>query len=108
LIFRGIIVVSKQKLQLKDNFYFDIEKKELFDESKLIPLTNKERAIFSLLSSNSKLTFTYQEIIINAWSEYDEYGGIDSLKTIIKNLRKKLPKDTIKNIFGIGYKLENT
>jgi len=29
----------------------------------------------------------------------------DALKTIIKNVRKKLPKDTIKNIFGIGYNI---
>jgi len=32
-----------------------------------------------------------------------ENEKIDSLKIIVKNLRKKLPKNTIKNVFGIGY-----
>jgi DNA-binding response OmpR family regulator len=29
-----------------------------------------------------------------------------SLKTLVKQLRRKLPKDIIKNLFGFGYKIE--
>ena len=100
-------VLSKKRIQFKDNFYFDIKTQELFHESKLISLTNKESAFLSLLSSKSELTFTYDDIVLSLWSDYDRSGGVDALKTIIKNLRRKLPKDTIKNIFGVGYKLES-
>jgi DNA-binding response OmpR family regulator len=99
-------ISSKQTLKLKDNFHFDKISQEIFNESKNVILTSKEKALFTCLASNPKQTFSYDELISSMWIEYDDYGSLDSLKTIIKNLRKKLPKDTIKNIFGIGYTLE--
>ena len=100
-------VISRQVIQLKEDYSFDIKLQEVFHKTTPITLTNKERAIFLLLSSNIKQTFDYDEIILATWNQHDDNGSIDALKTIIKNLRKKLPKDTIKNVFGIGYKLES-
>jgi len=98
--------ISKKTIHLKDTFSFDLKNQELFKEGELISLTNKERAIFSLLSSDITTTFTYDEITEIIWDQHGETGGIDAIKTLIKNLRKKLPKDTIKNVFGVGYKLQ--
>jgi DNA-binding response OmpR family regulator len=98
---------SKQRIVLNDGFHWDIKRQELFNNSSSIVLTNKERSILSLLFSSINRVFTYDEIIINVWYE-DDYDNdkLDALKTIIKNLRKKLPKDTIKNVFATGYKIE--
>ncbi|NPA59915.1 MAG: response regulator transcription factor [Epsilonproteobacteria bacterium] len=96
-------IKSKKIIILKDGYSWDVENIELRSDTKILMLTNKEREILKLLFSNINLVYTYNDIIENIWG-YDSYK-IDALKTIIKNLRKKLPKDSIKNIFGVGYKI---
>ena len=39
------------------------------------------------------------------WDNYDNYS-IDTIKTMIKNIRKKLPCDIIKNVYGTGFKFK--
>lgn len=97
-------VQPKKIFKIREDFYWDFESKELFSSNSAVMLTNKERKILSLLFSNINKTFTYDDIIIKVWYTYEE-DKLDALKTIIKNLRKKLPKDTIKNVYGVGYKL---
>ena len=98
---------SKKTVVLNDGFYWDLQREELINNNIIAVLTNKERSILALLFSSINTTFTYDDIIISVWYE-DNYNSdkLDALKTIIKNLRKKLPKDTIKNVFGWGYKIE--
>jgi len=97
-------VVSKKTIALKDGFIWDLNRTELLHNNISVVLTNKERIVLTMFFSNMEKIFTYNDIIFDVWYEYDN-DKLDALKTIIKNLRKKLPKDTIKNIFGIGYKL---
>ncbi len=99
-------VVSKEVLILKESYFWDFTTQELLQEDEPILLTNKERKTLSLLFENTNKTLTYEDIIMEVWYE-NEYEKIDALKTIIKNLRKKLPTDTIQNVFGVGYKVEN-
>ncbi|WP_372998482.1 response regulator transcription factor [Sulfurimonas sp.] len=98
---------SKKTIVLKEGFYWDIQREELLNNNSSAVLTNKERSILAFLFSSVNRTFSYDDIIINVWYEDDyDRDKLDALKTIIKNLRKKLPKDTIKNVFGTGYKIE--
>lgn len=46
---------------------------------------------------------SYEEIEQKLWES--EYMSLNALRLMIKNLRKKLPEGTLKNIQGIGYKL---
>ncbi|MBU0721372.1 response regulator transcription factor [bacterium] len=98
-------ISPKKIVVLKENFIWNYDMQELLHFNNSVLLTNKERKILVLLFSAPKSIFSYDEIILDVWYDYDE-DKINALKTIIKNLRKKLPKDTIKNIFGIGYKIE--
>lgn len=98
-------VVPLKKIQLKDDYYWDIEEEELTHYNKLIILSNKEKKFFECLISTPNRTFTVDEIILYIWENYDE-GNSNALKQIIKNLRSKLPKDSIENIFGVGYRLK--
>jgi len=99
-------VTSKNILALKEGYTWDYSNQELFYEGTSLLLTNKERKILTLLLSNLNKILSYEDIIIEVWYESED-GKIDALKTIIKNLRKKLPNNTISNIFGIGYKVES-
>lgn len=96
-------VVPKKTINFMEGFIWDCESKELFCNGSMIPFTNKERQIVSLLFSNPNHVYSYDEIIMEVWDDY-EYDKTDALKTIVKNIRKKLPKNTIKNVFGVGYK----
>ena len=68
-------------------------------------MTKKEIELLTLLFSNTNKVFSSEDIIFELWYDMEESKN-DSLKTLIKTLRKKLPKGSIKNIFGVGYKLE--
>lgn len=105
LEFSNFDVVSKNCITLKENFSWDINNEELINKESSILLTNKERKILAMFFKNINKTMTYDDMVLEVWYDYEE-DKIDALKTIIKNLRKKLPKDTIINVFGIGYKVE--
>ena len=98
-------VVPIKKIQLKDDYYWDTEEEELTQYKKKIILSNKEKKFFECLISTVNRTFTIEEIISYIWENYDE-GNSNALKQIIKNLRAKLPKGIIENVFGIGYRLK--
>ena len=97
-------VSSKRILVLKDGYSWNYDTLELSNKESVI-LTDKERQILSLLFSNTNITYSYDDIIEDVWHSYDD-DKIGALKTIIKNLRKKLPTETIKNVFGVGYKID--
>ena len=96
-------VLPKQILVLKDGFTWNYETNELINKDEVV-LTEKEKKLLMLLLSNINTTYSYEDIIDELWQTFDD-DKIIPLKTIIKNLRKKLPKDTIKNVFGVGYKI---
>jgi DNA-binding response OmpR family regulator len=92
-------------IKLDEDFYWNSFEKKLLYKEKEILLTNKERALLSLLFSKVKRNFTYETIYTQIWgSAYPSRQ--DSLKTLVKTLRKKLPKNIIKNIFGFGYRID--
>lgn len=97
-------ISSKHLLYLKDGYSWNYKTHELFNNEQII-LTDKERQLLALLCLNINITYTYEDIVYELWYSYDD-DKIASLKTIIKNLRKKLPPQTIKNIFGVGYKID--
>lgn len=41
---------------------------------------------------------------MDVWEDFEQYS-LDTLKTMMKNIRRKLPKDVIENVYGIGYKV---
>lgn len=97
--------ISKKIIQLKESYSWDNENMVLLFENEEQRLTKKEIEFLTLLFSNTEKIFSRDEIIYELWYDSDSPKE-DSLKTIVKGLRRKLPKDTIKNIFGIGYKIE--
>ena len=96
---------SNKIIQMKDSYCWDSENKKLLHHDEEHILTKKEIGLLTLLLSNINQTFTPEDIIAQLWYDADEPKN-DALKTLIKSLRKKLPKGSIKNIFGVGYTIE--
>ncbi|MBU0632923.1 response regulator transcription factor [bacterium] len=98
-------ILVKKVLKLNDTLHWNFDTSELFGDNVKIILTKKEIEVLELFFSNINKTYSYDEIILHVWPDSFE-DKTDALKTIIKNLRKKLPKDIIKNVFGVGYKID--
>jgi DNA-binding response OmpR family regulator len=94
--------VAENKIEIGKSFYWDATREQLVYEDELIPLTKKERALLTLLFSDINREFSYNIILSTLWGEVSQ-AKQDSLKTLVKQLRKKLPRNIIKNIFGFGY-----
>lgn len=98
-------VVSNKTINIEENYIWNFDALELSFNNNLIYLTKKETKIFAHLMHQLNKTCSIDEIIYDVWDDYNE-GSVNALKTIIKTLRKKLPPNTIKNVFGVGYKIE--
>jgi len=80
---------------------------QLLYKDREIVLTKNEFLFLSLLFSSSNYQATYEKIYLQLWgSEYIDKK--ESVKTLVKLLRKKLPNNFIVNIFSIGYKIKLT
>jgi len=97
-------VSTIQKIDLPEAFSWDFQLNELKHHNNIVNLSNREKAFLKLLFSHKNRVFTYDEIFEYAW-QYEDAISIDGLKNMVKRLRKKLPINTILNVFNEGYKI---
>ena len=90
-------------LQLKNNFIYDTYNKTLFKENKIIPLTKKEKLFLDLLIYETNKVLSYAQINKEIWSNT---MSPNALRSLIKEIRKKTYKDLIKNVSGMGYRID--
>jgi len=76
-----------------------------FYEGQDLSLTPREFEILMLLLQNKDRTLSHETILSRIWG-YDFDGDGSAVHTHIKNLRAKLPVNIIKNVRGIGYRIE--
>ena len=91
------------KKELPEGYTYDWNQKLLLHENKLIPITKKEILFLELLFKNMHNITSYDELQRVVWQ--DNVMTDNALRSLVRNLRKKLPKDFIFNLSGIGYKI---
>ncbi len=74
---------------------------EIKDGKITIKIT-KKRLFLELLHQNRTNVTTYQNIQDYIWK--NDIMSQTALKTFMKVLRKKFPKEVIENILGVGYR----
>jgi len=85
---------------------WDKNKEILTLKGMAIFLTHKEHKLFKLLIKNKTQTVYYNEIMAIVWEDALEQDiSFDSVKNQVSKLRKKLPLDTLKSVYGQGYVL---
>lgn len=95
-------VVAKKTFTISDTLKWDLQKQEFVGE--YINLTKSEKKLLAYMFENSGKTLSYEELEYHLWPDMYE-DKTNAIKTIIKNLRKKVAYDIIKNIYGEGYQL---
>jgi two-component system, OmpR family, response regulator VanR len=91
------------KRTLPDDYTYDWNQKILLHKDEMITLTKKEILFLELLFKNIDSVTSFEELQEVVWQ--DSVMTDNALRSLIRNLRKKLPKDFIVNLSGIGYKV---
>lgn len=97
----------KNKIKIKSNYIFDTEKSVLYNnQSSTVKLTKQESKLIKLLSLSKDNFLTTESLEYEIWERESSFSNCNNrLKYLVNSTRKKLPKDSIKNIYGMGYKL---
>lgn len=95
---------SSNIIDLGSSCSYDLYNKTLICSGEIVKLRTKEIDLLTLLLKNRNRYVKYEEIESIVW--FDSAMSKDALKTLIKNLKSKLPKDLIQNLSGTGYKID--
>ena len=82
---------------------FDVDKRELVIKDKHVHLNNKETLLLKLLIQEKHRAYTYEEIENQVWG--DKSMSLTSLRSVVRDIRKKSGEKLIQNVSGVGYKL---
>lgn len=88
---------------LKEGWLFDASKSIIQNEDTEYKLTKKENLFLKLLLKKNRI-ITYQEMENVIWNE-DNIMTPNAMRLFIKNFRKKLPSNVLRNVQGTGYRL---
>ena len=90
-------------LQLPQNFRYDLTNYELLQNETIISLSKTENDILNLFLQNRNKVVSFEMLYEHIWENNVEAANA---RVQINNLRRKLPKGLIKNIYGLGYRLD--
>lgn len=108
-LLKTIALISKEMLDQSDivdlggDYQFDKSKRVLIKKGETIFLTKKELLFISVLVKNLGVFVLHEEIKKYVWTNKKVTDS--AIRTFIKRVREKTDKEFIKNIPGLGYKI---
>ena len=93
-----------QSVELESNIYFDLNKNQMIIDNEELHLNKKETQFMKLLCSDINKTFSYEEIEYQVWGS--DSMSLSAIRSVVRDLRKKIGQDYIINISGVGYRLK--
>jgi len=99
-------IKSNSKISLGNNCIYDTESLKIICDENEINLTKNEQLFIEFLIENDSRSTTYEDIF-NAifYNDPEKLFSVDSIKGLVKRLRKKLPNDMISYDRLQGYKI---
>jgi len=98
------LVDNNLEIKLKNGCIYNPVKKIVCEGSKDIQLTLKESRLLEYFIKRESQSVTFDDIGEYLWDM--EAPTKEAIKSVVKELRKKIGKECIKNVYGIGYMLE--
>ncbi|WP_024954118.1 response regulator transcription factor [Sulfurospirillum arcachonense] len=90
-------------IDINAGYQFDKVRKVLIKNGKTISLTKKELLFISILVKNLGVFVLHEEIKKYVWTNKNVTDA--AIRTFIKRVREKTGKEFIKNVPGLGYKI---
>jgi DNA-binding response OmpR family regulator len=102
----ALIRDTEKRIYISDTLYWNKDTDILIQNNKEIPLRNKESLLLKLLFSKPNHNFSAKEIFeyLQNNKEKKEFSS-NSITSLMKRLRTKIPDGIIHNIYGSGYKI---
>ncbi|MCF6309678.1 MAG: response regulator transcription factor [Sulfurimonas sp.] len=102
----ALIRDTERRIYINDTLYWNKDTDTLMKNNKEIPLRHKENLLLKLLFSKPNHNFSAEDIFeyLQNDKEKKEFSS-NSVTSLMKRLRTKIPDDVIHNIYGSGYKI---
>jgi len=98
---------KRDRIYLKEAFYWDQTKKRLFHDEEEIDLKPKEQKVLDLLCSRTNQCISSIDIYNYLYEDQPERDfSSNAITSLMKRIRQKLPEETIKSSYGVGYILQ--
>lgn len=112
ILLRKISAILRRTKERKENkkliyeeLVLDLDRYQVIQDGNNIEFTKKEFILLKELVLNQGRVLTRQILLENLWG-FEYFGEDRVVDTHIKNIRKKLNRDYIKTIRGVGYCIE--
>ncbi len=92
-------------IYINEDAKFNKDAQEYFMHDLRVQLSKSETALLTLLCEQKNRDINAYDIFTHVWDDFEKEFSKDSVRTLVKKLRKKLPPDILKNIYGGYYKL---
>ena len=103
LCFEQLADQNPSIFKLTSTLFYDLLNQTLSNQKEIIPLTSSQRMLLEILIKNRNRVVSYVEIENSIW--YDKVMTPDSLRTLVRKLRKVVGKEVIENVSKTGYKI---
>jgi len=108
VLFESVESLRKQskRIYIQQSVYWNNTSDTLWENGEQVLLKARETLLLKLLCSKVNQAVTAESIFYTIYkdNEEKEFSG-DSVTSLMKRVRSKLPKDVIKNVYGAGYKI---
>jgi len=97
-------IINKDHIPIGEDFYFDLENKQLYYRNNFIKLGKKEKILLAILvdANHAKVPFaTIEEAIWNG-----NETSTSALRTLVYRLKGKVGNNIIEVTYGYGYNLK--
>lgn len=98
--------IKMKLIQFDENSYFNFQSSTIILNDEEIRLTKKERLLFNLFINRKDKIVTYQEIENSVWE--GDYVSSESIRSLIRRVRKILNNKYIETIIDTGYIFKTT
>ncbi|QKF58179.1 response regulator transcription factor [Aliarcobacter lanthieri] len=93
--------IKDEKIYFDDNSYFDFRSATININKQEIRLTKKEKLLLNLFLHKQNQVITYEAIENYVWE--GNFVSLDSIRSLIRRLRKILDKEFIQTVIDTGY-----
>jgi len=100
---KSLCKLEDKYIVFNDTYKYNFIDHILYKNNEKVILAKKEILFLELFSQNINKIVSYDEIDEYVWE--GEETNMDNIRALIKRLRKKIPKESIKIVTGIGYTL---
>lgn len=91
-------------IELSSNITIDFDKAVVVVKNKEIHINKKETQLLTLLCKDINRIVTYEEIEYQIWGS--DSMSLAAIRSIVRDLRKKIGQNYIVNVSGTGYRLK--